>query len=79
VLGDSVYGEGWERGMGGPNRGWAKELARRTPRQFLHAVRLGFEHPATGQSMRFRSPLPADLEAVARWAEASDSEGEGPS
>jgi len=80
VLGDRLYGEGWERGMGGPNRGWAKELARRTPRQFLHAARLGFEHPATGQSMRFRSPLPADLEAVVRWAEASDSETEvGPS
>jgi 23S rRNA pseudouridine1911/1915/1917 synthase len=76
VLGDGVYGEGWERGMGGPNRGWARELARRTPRQFLHAARLGFEHPVTGESMQFRSPLPDDLEAIVRWAEASDLEAE---
>ena len=77
VVGDSVYGEGWERGMGGPNRGWARELARRMPRQFLHAARLGFEHPITSEAMRFRSPLPTDLESIVRWAEAPRSEAEG--
>lgn len=68
VVGDRTYGEGWERGMGGPDHLWAKELARITTRQFLHAERLTFEHPASGEVMRFRLPLPADLEAVARWA-----------
>jgi 23S rRNA pseudouridine1911/1915/1917 synthase len=68
VVGDGVYGGGWERGIGGPDRGWAKELARRTPRQFLHAERLGFAHPATGEALRFRAPLPPDLASVARWA-----------
>jgi len=68
VVGDVVYGGGWERGIGGPDRGWARELARRTPRQFLHAERLGFVHPATGEALRFRAPLPADLAAVAQWA-----------
>lgn len=31
------------------------------PRQWLHAAVLGFDHPVTGQAMRFESPLPADL------------------
>lgn len=68
VVGDETYGAGWERGMGGPERQWAKALARRTPRQFLHAAELAFHHPRTGERMRFRSPLPDDLEGVAEWA-----------
>ena len=68
VVGDSVYGSGWERGMGGPSHLWAKELARRTPRLFLHAAELGFDHPVSGAAMRFDAPLPPDLAAVAEWA-----------
>ena len=30
-------------------------------RQFLHAARLAFAHPATGAAVDVRSPLPADL------------------
>ncbi|WP_375389511.1 RluA family pseudouridine synthase [uncultured Amnibacterium sp.] len=30
-------------------------------RQWLHAARLGFEHPATGEQVAFESPLPPDL------------------
>jgi 23S rRNA pseudouridine1911/1915/1917 synthase len=30
-------------------------------RQWLHAVRLAFEHPATGEVVTFESPYPADL------------------
>jgi 23S rRNA pseudouridine1911/1915/1917 synthase len=30
-------------------------------RQWLHAVRLGFEHPDTGEHVEFESPYPADL------------------
>jgi 23S rRNA pseudouridine1911/1915/1917 synthase len=30
-------------------------------RQWLHAVRLGFEHPSTGRYVEFESPYPADL------------------
>lgn len=33
-------------------------------RPFLHASRLGFDHPGTGERLRFESPLPPDLEAV---------------
>ena len=31
------------------------------PRQALHARLLGFIHPATGEGLRFESPLPADM------------------
>jgi 23S rRNA pseudouridine1911/1915/1917 synthase len=31
-------------------------------RQWLHAVRLGFEHPGTGEHVSYESPYPADLE-----------------
>jgi 23S rRNA pseudouridine1911/1915/1917 synthase len=68
VVGDTVYGAGWERGIGGADRGWARSLAKRVPRQFLHAAALEFSHPVTGRSMRFDSPLPADLAAAAEWA-----------
>jgi len=68
VVGDPVYGVGWVRGMGGPSRRWAEELSRRVPRQFLHAAILVFEHPATGERVRFEAPLPPDLAAAAAWA-----------
>lgn len=34
------------------------------PRQALHAERLTFDHPMTGQAMDFLSPLPADFESL---------------
>ncbi len=34
------------------------------PRPFLHARQLAFEHPGTGATVVFSSPLPADLTAV---------------
>ena len=38
------------------------------PRQALHAAELGFEHPATGETMRFAAPLPPDMAAlVEKW------------
>jgi len=33
------------------------------PRLALHAAELGFEHPVTGEQLRFESPLPPDLTA----------------
>jgi 23S rRNA pseudouridine1911/1915/1917 synthase len=35
-------------------------------RQALHASRLAFDHPRTGQRMAFEAPLPADLERLLR-------------
>ncbi len=48
VVGDPVYG--------------APEPGLR--RQFLHAARLAFTHPITGEAVEVASPLPPDLEAV---------------
>ncbi|HYG96862.1 MAG TPA: RluA family pseudouridine synthase [Solirubrobacterales bacterium] len=39
-------------------------------RQFLHAHRLAFQHPRTGERLSFTSPLPADLEAALEAAHA---------
>ena len=68
VVGDAVYGVGWERGIGGNARQWAKVLGQRVKRQFLHSWRLSFEHPVSGEAMRFEVPLPEDLQACADWA-----------
>ena len=68
VVGDQLYGVGWERGMGGTNSGWARELQRMVSRQFLHAWSLSFAHPDSGEPMSFEAPLPPDLERVAEWA-----------
>ena len=68
VVGDALYGEGRERGFAGEPRRWAAELARRTPRQFLHAHGLEFAHPVTGDPMTFRAALPRELAAVRAWA-----------
>lgn len=70
VVGDETYGAGWGKGMSGPIRGWARELMRRVPRQFLHARELVFRHPRTGEEMRCRAPLPRDLSEPLEWARA---------
>ncbi len=65
VAGDSVYGTG---------------TARRGPegleRLFLHAWRLVFTSPATGELVRLEAPLPAPLEAV--LDALRDAAGPGP-
>jgi len=59
LVGDGTYG-----GRLGIPAGAGEALAdslRRFRRQALHARRLGFEHPGTGEPMAFDSPLPEDL------------------
>lgn len=74
VVGDPTYGAGWEKGMG-RDRAWARDLSRRLSRPFLHAAELVFDHPETGERMRFRAPLPADLSEAAEWARRTSGEG----
>ena len=62
LLGDPVYG-------GRPRLPRAPSEELRTAlqgfrRQALHASRLAFVHPVTGESLRFESPLPPDLERL---------------
>jgi len=49
---------------GDPEYGGAAAFGLR--RQFLHAARLAFAHPATGEPVDVRSPLPGDLADVLR-------------
>jgi 23S rRNA pseudouridine1911/1915/1917 synthase len=34
------------------------------PRPLLHAARLAFDHPTTGERVRYSAPVPADMQAV---------------
>jgi 23S rRNA pseudouridine1911/1915/1917 synthase len=63
LLGDGVYGAGFKTKA---NRlaPAAQDALRQLGRQALHAAVLGFEHPVTGEVLRFESPLPADLAAL---------------
>jgi len=54
VLGDPVYG----------GKKAAKKLHTSVPRQMLHAWRLEFAHPVTGEAMSFESPVPPDMGKV---------------
>jgi 23S rRNA pseudouridine1911/1915/1917 synthase len=48
-------------------RGYVREHqgeALPAPRILLHAHELGFEHPTTGEAMRYVSPMPQDMEGV---------------
>jgi len=49
--------------MGDLTYGADPTLARRLrlERQWLHAVKLGFEHPETGEYVTYESPYPEDL------------------
>jgi 23S rRNA pseudouridine1911/1915/1917 synthase len=44
-------------------------------RQFLHAERLAFTHPATGAAVDVRSPLPADLVRALDRARGGEKSG----
>jgi 23S rRNA pseudouridine1911/1915/1917 synthase len=52
ILGDPLYGPRKPRATFGLNR------------QFLHAYRLGFALPSSGERLEFESPLPPDLQAA---------------
>jgi 23S rRNA pseudouridine1911/1915/1917 synthase len=54
VSGDPLYGVAGRYGLS---------------RQFLHAQRLAFEHPVSGEPVDVRSPLPEDLRAALERAE----------
>jgi 23S rRNA pseudouridine1911/1915/1917 synthase len=51
---------------GDPTYGVAGDLG--LERQFLHAARLAFEHPLTGEPVDVSSPLPLDLAAALEQA-----------
>lgn len=58
VVGDETYGGGRDNTIQDPQ---LRARVRNLKRQFLHAEKLGFNHPATKEFMKFESPLPAEL------------------
>ena len=63
LLGDATYGSGFKtkaNRLSEPQ----KEALNALNRQALHAAILGFEHPRSGEFMRFESPLPLDMAAL---------------
>jgi len=56
LVGDTTYGGAAKYGLG---------------RQFLHAHRLAFAHPSSGEAIGFESELPADLAAALEAARAA--------
>jgi 23S rRNA pseudouridine1911/1915/1917 synthase len=68
VVGDTLYGAAGELNPGNPGRtvGRARALPRLSlNRNFLHAARIEFAHPATGKALHFEAPLPAELDTFA--------------
>lgn len=62
--------------VGDPTYGGKRKLAAKSlsqagidsvqnfPRQALHAAVLGFEHPVSGENLRFEAPLPQDMQSL---------------
>ncbi len=59
LLGDFLYGQEGLLGMA---------------RTALHSSELAFRHPASGEMMRLRSPLPPDMDRLARLLEGGQAE-----
>ncbi|MDT8435913.1 MAG: RluA family pseudouridine synthase [Gemmatimonadota bacterium] len=74
VVGDPLYGGDRERGLAGAADRWARELRRRCGRMFLHAARLEFVHPASGERLRFTSRLPEPLASALTWARGEEAD-----
>jgi 23S rRNA pseudouridine1911/1915/1917 synthase len=61
VLGDREYGgAGWQR----IRRADLREALRGFDRLALHAYRLGFAHPATGEALEFIAPVPPSFQRL---------------
>jgi len=63
IFGDPSYGGRKERlkGFSPEIRVFARELLARLKRQALHAGKLEFKHPVTGENLTFEAPFPNDL------------------
>jgi 23S rRNA pseudouridine1911/1915/1917 synthase len=70
VIGDPTYGRMRRRRLARmPDA--AADAVSGFPRQALHATRLGFIHPVTGQELAFEAPPPEDMQALIRTLRAT--------
>jgi len=65
LLGDPVYGR--KGRLGSIHDLVLKGCLKKMDRQALHAHRLGFNHPRTGERVQFVSPIPQDMKEVLEW------------
>ena len=65
LLGDPLYGR--KGRPGSIHDPVLKECLKKMDRQALHAHRLGFHHPRTGERVQFVSPIPQDMKEVLEW------------
>ncbi|HZT24833.1 MAG TPA: RluA family pseudouridine synthase [Pseudolabrys sp.] len=63
ILGDPTYASGF-KSKAALLTPPARDALALLGRQALHAYLLGFEHPVSGERLRFRSELPADLQRL---------------
>ena len=63
ILGDAVYGAGFKSKAAQLSDDGRAALAR-LGRQALHAAKLGFIHPITGEELLFQAPPPDDLSSL---------------
>ncbi|HLL74410.1 MAG TPA: RluA family pseudouridine synthase [Pyrinomonadaceae bacterium] len=68
VVGDGVYGGGRDNTIQDAR---VRAAVQSLGRQFLHAERLGFRHPRTGEFLKFRAPLPPELSSLLELIEGS--------
>ena len=66
LLGDPLYGA--RRGLPNPESETGRVL-HEFRRQALHAAILGFEHPVTGESLRFETEPPKDMQRLEKFLE----------
>ena len=66
VFGDPEYGgrHKWVRGLFAPERPLARKMLEIIDHQALHARRLAFDHPVTGERIELEADLPADFEEL---------------
>jgi 23S rRNA pseudouridine1911/1915/1917 synthase len=68
LVGDPLYGEARWKSARGP----AQALLRDFPRTALHAWRLAFTHPTSGERLTVVAPVPADLRELWRGLGGAD-------
>jgi 23S rRNA pseudouridine1911/1915/1917 synthase len=64
LIGDPTYGNAASRGRLRPLPAAVRAALLAFPRQALHAVLLGFRHPASREYVQFTSHLPSDMNAL---------------
>ena len=73
LLGDPLYGR--KGRPGAIHDPVLKECVKRINRQALHAHRLEFIHPRTGERVSFVSPIPQDMKEVLEWLRSKATAG----